>query len=101
MRVRVRFSEPIWRAVGERQVELALPGDECSVAELIAGLEAAYPRFEQEWGVHVVDAGDDPILGRFVVFLDGNAVQGPALPGLRLRDGAEVMLVSPMAGGAR
>ena len=101
MRVSVRFSEPMWRAVGERRVELELPGSDTSVANLIAAVEAAYPRFQQEYGVHVVDAGDDPILGRFVVIVHGNALRPAELAGLRLADGADVMLVSPMAGGAQ
>jgi molybdopterin converting factor small subunit len=100
VRVTVRLGEPLWRAVGERSVALDLPRSEATIAEVIAVLEAAYPRFRAEWGPHTVEAGDDPILGRFVVFVDDQLVQASELPALRVRDGAALMLVSPMAGGA-
>ena len=99
MKVYVRFAEPLWRSIGERRIELELPGVECSVADLVAGLEAAYPRFREEWGPHTLDPGDDPILGRFVVFVSDQLISGPELPGVVLRDGADVMLISPLAGG--
>jgi hypothetical protein len=101
MRVSVRLGEPLWRAVGERSVVVELAQPVATVAEVIAALEAAYPRFRAEWGPHTVDAGDDPILGRFVVFVDDRLVPAGELPTLRLGDGAALMLVSPLAGGAR
>jgi hypothetical protein len=99
--VTVRLGEPLWRAVGERSVLVELPQAEATVAEVIAALEAAYPRFRAEWGPQTADPGDDPILGRFVVFVDDRLIAAGELPALRLGDGAALMLVSPLAGGAR
>ena len=85
MRVTVRLGDPLWRQIGERELQVDLP-DAASVGDLLGHLSAAYPAL-LPW-----------LAGEEVpptVFLD-EAVADAATP---LHEGARPILTWALAGG--
>ncbi len=98
MKVMVRLGEPVWRAVGQRRVEIEAPGADLSLPELVERLEAAYPRLREEWGSNGGGKTDD-VDYHFTFFLKDRMVKPADMANERVVDGDEVMVVLPMAGG--
>ena len=85
MKVIVRLGEPLWRQVGQRELEVELEPSAC-VGDLVAHLEAAYPAL-RPW----LDGAEVPP----TIFLD-EAVADAATP---LVDGSRPILSWALAGG--
>ncbi len=98
MKVTVRLGEPLWRAIGQRRVTIEAPGSECTLPELLARLEAAYPQLRQELRGGPAADGDG-VDYHFTFFLADRLVKPADMAQERVGDGAEVMIVLPMAGG--
>jgi molybdopterin converting factor small subunit len=99
MKVTVRLGEPVWRAVGQRRVEIEAPGDTLSLPDLVQRLEAAYPKLRQELGSEDSDADPGSIDYHLTFFLKDRMVKPSEMATERVGDGEEVMIVLPMAGG--
>ena len=99
MKVTVRLGEPIWRAVGQRRVEVEGPGSTCTLAELVERLEAAYPSVRAELRGDGAGNGSDGMDWHFTFFLQDRIVKPADMAEERVGDGEEVMIVLPMAGG--
>ena len=99
MKVTVRLGEPVWRAVGQRRVEVEAPGDALSLPELVQRLEAAYPKLRQELGSEDADADPESMDYHLTFFLKDRMVKPSEMATERVGDGEEVMIVLPMAGG--
>jgi hypothetical protein len=99
MKVIVRLGEPIWRAVGQRRVEVEVPGSSCSPLELVRRLETAYPALRGELRGASGGNGADGLDWHFTFFLQDRIVKPADLAAERVGDGDEVMLVLPTAGG--
>jgi hypothetical protein len=99
MRVTVRLGEPVWRAVGQRRVEIEAPGDALSLPELVQRLEAAYPKLREELGIEGPGAEPDSLDYHYTFFLKDRMVKPREMTTERVGDGEEVMIVLPMAGG--
>jgi hypothetical protein len=98
MRVTVRLGEPTWRIVGQRQVALEAPGDDCSLPELVERLTAAYPALGAEFDAFAAATRGDPLT--HLTFFERDRIIPPAdWPTRRIPDGSEVMIMLPMAGG--
>lgn len=99
MKVTVRLGEPIWRAVGQRKVEIEAPGADLTLPGLVERLETAYPRLGEELrgdaGTTVVGVVDYQL----TFFLQDRLVRPADVAHERVPDGAEVMIMLPMAGG--
>ncbi|HZU06793.1 MAG TPA: MoaD/ThiS family protein [Chloroflexota bacterium] len=96
MRVTVRLGEPLWRAVGQRRVEIEAPGERCTLPELVQRLEAAYPQLRAELSA---GAAGDGVDYHFTFFLRDRMVKPADMAAEHVADGEEVMIVLPMAGG--
>jgi hypothetical protein len=99
MKVMVRLGEPIWRAVGQRRVEVEAPGSSCSPLDLVQRLEMAYPALRGELRGAGGGTGADGMAWHFTFFLRDGIVKPADLAAQRVGDGDEVMLVLPTAGG--
>ena len=99
MQVTVKLGEPVWRAVGQRKVQIEVPGADCSLPELVQHLEAAYPQLREELGSNGADTGGDDLDYHFTFFLQDRMVKPSEMATERIGDGEEVMIVLPMAGG--
>lgn len=97
MKVTVRLGEPVWRAIGQRRVEIEAPGAACTLAELLERLVSAHPKLTGEL------CGDGNGAGsldyHFTFFLHDRLVKPADMAGQQVGDGEEVMIVLPMAGG--
>lgn len=83
MRVRVRLTEPFWRSVGERELEIEVE-ENALVGDLMGLLTKTYPELEREF------AEASPM-----VFLGEEEAAVESL----LKEGQLVHLVWPIAGG--
>ena len=98
MKVTVKLGEPVWRAVGQRKVEIEAPGADLSLPELVERLESAYPKLREEWGSEA-NGASDTLDYHFTFFLQDRMVKPTEMATERVGDGEEVMIVLPMAGG--
>jgi hypothetical protein len=99
MQVTVRLGEPIWRAVGQRKVQVEAPGSDLSLPELVQRLETAYPQLRAELRGDDSAAADNPLDWHFTFFLHDRMVKPADMAAERVSDGEELMIVLPMAGG--
>lgn len=83
MKVSVRLAEPFWRTVGERDLQFELD-DHASVADLMDHLTKAFPDLAREFEQAAP-----------LVFLGDEEAAAEA----QLKDGQQVHLVWPLAGG--
>jgi molybdopterin converting factor small subunit len=83
MLLNVRLAEPFWRAVGKRELRIELNDGSC-VKDLLQHIEESYPAFKQE-----INASPPTI------FIGDHEVNLQT----ELKDGAQVHLVWPIAGG--
>jgi hypothetical protein len=99
MRVTVKLGEPVWRAVGQRKVQVEAPGADCTLPELLERLEAAYPQLRAELRGDGAAADRGGVDYHFTFFLSDRMVKPADMAGERVTDGEELMIVLPMAGG--
>ena len=97
MRVLVKLSEPIWRTVGQRRVEVELDRDKGTVADVLRSLEERYPAFGQEL---CDEAGRHPRL-HYSLFLNNALVRQEQAATTPVQDGDTLYVILPMAGGER
>jgi hypothetical protein len=99
VKVTIKLGEPVWRAIGQRKVEIEAPGADCSLLELMDRLTAAYPPLRDELRSEGSAGGTAGIDWHFTLFLQDRRVKPADLGRERIGDGEEVMIVLPMAGG--
>src|SRR5215212_4310905 len=98
MKVTVRLGEPVWRAVGQRRVEVEAPGDALSLPELVQRLEAAYPKLRQELGSEDADADPESIDYHLTFFLKDRMVKPNEITTQLGSDSKQMMSMLPMSG---
>jgi len=94
MRIVVKLTEPIWRAVGERQVVVEVDRDEASLAEVLESLVKAYPPLAKDFSrsYDVLDAN-------YSVLLNSKLVSFARSQQIAVRDGDQMVIMLPLAGG--
>ncbi len=84
MNIQVRFAEPFWRQVGQRDIKLELEQDSNTISDLVALLCQQYPSLadEMEHAPPLIFIGEEEV-----------NVKTP------LKNGDQVHFVWPVAGG--
>jgi molybdopterin converting factor small subunit len=96
MRVSIRLGAPLSQVVGERKISVTLP-DGATAADLLAELTLRYPNFEAGLKGQGLSKPWDQIL--YCLFLNARPVAFDRARATPLRDGDQVSLFLPVAGG--
>ena len=93
MVVEVRLGDPLWKAVGERQIRLEL-ADGAAVSDALAHLQAAYPQFGA-----ALEAGGTRLGVPFHFFVNRKLVKEGELAQYKLKSGDRLHILAPIVGG--
>lgn len=93
IQVKVKLSEPLWRAVGQRELTVALDDPAATVADVLVKL-AEQPGFREAYQAHASGVGVP-----YVLFVDDKAVPEAAATETPIRDGQTLRIILPIAGG--
>ena len=93
MTVEVKLGDPLWKAVGQRQVRLELT-DGASVNDALLRLRTAYPQFEA-----ALAAGGTRLGVPFHFFVNRKLVKDRDLTQHRLKGGDTLHILAPIVGG--
>lgn len=93
MQVTVKLGEPLWRAIGHRELTIKLGDGPQTVGDALAALFRTNPALAEEMRPH--DDGFVP----YSVFLDGQQVRGGETVETLLSEGAELRVCMAIAGG--
>jgi len=94
MVVEVRLGDPLWRAVGERQIRLEL-NDAATVSDVLDYLRSVYPGFGA-----ALEAGGTRVGVPFNFFVNRRLVKERDLAAHALRPGDRLHILAPVVGGA-
>ncbi|MCL5961285.1 MAG: MoaD/ThiS family protein [Chloroflexi bacterium] len=95
MRVHVKLTEPIWRTIGARDIEVEMPGEQATVGAVLGSLAKEHPKFAEE--IYSGSGLGDYYYG---LFLNDRAVNLGQRDDVLARDGDEVFILLPIAGGS-
>lgn len=94
MVIELNMGDPLWKAVGEKQIELEL-FDGATVADVLAYLRSTYPEFGA-----TLDAGGGAQLGvPFNFFVNRKLVKDRHLAQHKLKAGDRMHILAPIVGG--
>ena len=93
MHIDVKMGDPLWKAVGQRQVSLEL-ADGTTVAQALAQLARTYPDFGAS-----LDAGGTRLGVPFNFFVNRKLVKDGDLAQRRLKQGDKLYILAPIVGG--
>ena len=93
MQIDVKMGDPLWRAVGQRQIGLELT-DGATVADALAQLQRTYPDFRAS-----LDAGGTRLGVPFNFFVNRKLVKDGDLAQRRLKEGDKLYILAPIVGG--
>lgn len=93
MQIEVKMGDPLWKAVGQRQISLEL-ADGASVANALAHLRAAYPDFGS-----ALEAGGTRLGVPFHFFVNRKLVRDRDLDQHKLKAGDTLYILAPIVGG--
>jgi molybdopterin converting factor small subunit len=96
MKITVKLGAPLSQVVGESKAVLCLAG-EATVADLLHELQARYPDFEAGLRGKGLRLPADQVL--YALFVNERLVRFDRAAATRLRDGDQVYLFLPVAGG--
>lgn len=91
--VKVKLGEPLWRVVGQREVEVALDESGATVADVLLKL-AEQPGFRDAYDAHAAGVGVP-----YALFVDEKAIPEAAVSATPVADGQTVRILLPIAGG--
>lgn len=94
MKVRVKLTEPVWRTVGAREVEVDLPGENASVGAVLDKLAQEHPKFGEE-----VFSGSEIGDYYYSLFLNDRVVNLTERSDVLAKDGDEIFVLLPIGGG--
>lgn len=92
--IRVKMGEPLWRAVGERELTIQLTEPNVTIADVLLVL-CERPGFREAYEPHA--DGEGP---QYVLFLNERALPTSAATVTRCADGDTLRIILPIAGGA-
>ena len=97
MDIQIKLGEPLWRAVGQRRLQIAWPDDDNppTVNDLLIYLQDAYSGFD----VALTTAAGISHANPYQFFLDSRIVAAHALGTRRMRAGETLYIFLPAAGG--
>ena len=95
MRIVVKMGDPLWRAVGQRQIELEL-ADGVSLADALASMQTTFPDFGM-----ALEAGGTRLGVPFNFFVNRKLVKADDLAQHRLKEGDRLHILAPIVGGQR
>ena len=96
MEINIKLGEPLWRAVGQRRLQIAWSDDSPpTIADLLAYLQGNYAGFAQ--ALATVDGITH--VNPYQFFIDSRIVAAQAIGSRRLRAGETVYIFLPAAGG--
>lgn len=94
VKVKVKLTEPIWRTIGVRETTVELADGAHTVVEVLSELCRQYPRFAEEiYGT----TGQDGY--HYSLFLNDQAVGLARRDEVGIKDGDEIFILLPVAGG--
>ncbi len=97
MDINIKLGEPLWRAVGQRRLQISWPEDNPpTVMDLLVYLQGAYPGFTEALSSVTGISHANP----YQFFVDSRIVAPHALAERRLRAGETLYIFLPAAGGA-
>ena len=88
------LTEPMWRKVGAKRFEIELPGEKVSVKEAFRALVRQYPALGED-----LDADADLLDSNYSLFLNDRMLRFTERDRAEVRDGDEIAILMPMAGG--
>ncbi len=94
MRIKVRMGEPLWRAVRQKMITLALPDKDNTLADVLETLVAAYPNLEGE-----LHGSGERREFYYTLFLNGQIASFSERAKVPVQEGDEVLILLPVAGG--
>jgi hypothetical protein len=96
MRITVKLGEPLWRKVGQRRLELELPGEQASAAQALAALAARYPGIRDEV---LPDGSSAQERLPYHLFVNHHKIPWGQAGQVMLRDGDQLVLFLIVVGG--
>ena len=87
------MGDPLWKAVGQRQIALELD-EGATVADALTRLQETYPTFRQR-----LEAGGTRLGVPFHLFLNRKLVKQGDLTRRRLKEGDRLHILAPIVGG--
>jgi len=96
MVIELKMGDPLWKAVGQKHIELEL-SDGATFADVLAYLRSTYPEFGA-----ALDAGGGTQLGvPFNFFVNRKLVKDRDLAQHRLKAGDRLVILAPIVGGGQ
>ncbi|MFN8496582.1 MAG: MoaD/ThiS family protein [Anaerolineae bacterium] len=93
IQVKVKLGEPLWRAVGQREVEVTLDESSATVADVLVKL-AEGPGFRDAYDAHAAGVGIP-----YALFVDDKAIPVAAASETPVANGQTLRILLPIAGG--
>lgn len=87
------MGEPLWRAVGQREVDVTLDDSGATVADVLVKL-AERPGFREAYDAHAAGVGVP-----YALFVDEKAIPEAAVSETRVANGQTLRIILPIAGG--
>ena len=94
MVIELKMGDPLWKAVGQKQIKLEL-ADGATVADALAHLRSTYPDF----GAALDAAGGTQLGVPFNFFVNRKLVKDRDLSQHRLKAGDRLYILAPIVGG--
>lgn len=94
MKVLIKLTEPICRKVGQRQITLDIDGDQTTLAEVFRLLAEQQPELCDEFS-----KSHDLLDASYSVMLNSRLVSFGKSPQLIVKDGDQIAVMLPLAGG--
>ncbi len=97
MDIQIKLGEPLWRAVGQRRLQIAWPDDDNppTINDLLITLQNSYPGF----AAALTAAAGITHANPYQFFVDSRIVAAHALSTRRMRAGETLYIFLPAAGG--
>ena len=93
MPIRVKLGEPLWRAVGQREVAVECAGPNSTIADVLLKL-CDYPGFQDAYQNHANGVGPE-----YVLFLNDKPLPATAAASTECGEGDTLRIILPIAGG--
>jgi molybdopterin converting factor small subunit len=94
VKVRVKLTEPIWRTVGSRDLEVEMPAEEATVGAVLDDIARRFSGFGDE--IYSGSSAGDYYYG---LFLNDKMVGLAQRDDVVAKDGDEIFVLLPITGG--
>lgn len=93
MQVQIQLDEPAWRLVGQKHLSVDLPGEQCTLADVIRELATRFSGIEAEL------RGQNGDFVPYSLFLNDESVRWEQVDRAPVRNGDRLRVILPIAGG--